>query len=185
MRRHFLSCKKRGERPIPEKQKRGRRKCACDRCASLKSACDRQRPCNTCRNGGVPCTWNRVQQEAVLAAPAQPPPPDGQASPDSTLGDSGSVPSLRGGREESGAWVPDDPAQEVVETSPESSIPPFRGRARTITSSLEKMTVPFLVNFVSKESRSIVETFGYSNAAPEPLPLELPSQSPLQTTEAS
>ncbi|KAL1615264.1 hypothetical protein SLS56_011888 [Neofusicoccum ribis] len=69
LRRHYLACKSRGDRPVPEQQRPGRRKSACDRCASFKLACDLRRPCQACESASSACTWRRVQQRAATPEP--------------------------------------------------------------------------------------------------------------------
>lgn len=186
LRRHFLSCKMRGDKPIPEKQKRGRRKCACDRCAAMKSACDRQRPCNTCKNSDAACTWDRVQGETELPRTDMPPTDLREGSEFSSA--SSELPLIpQYSQAEVETWNIDDPVGGAEPSLPDNLTYSTKIRNQTATTTFEKMSVPFLANFVSRDSRSLAEMFGYSNFAPDPPPklVEPPSQSLFQTTGTS
>lgn len=59
MRKHWKSCTIRhllGE-AIPAQQPPGRRRRACDNCASLRQACDLNSPCGTCLERSQPCSY--------------------------------------------------------------------------------------------------------------------------------
>lgn len=61
MLRHVRSCKKHpsdgGTLPEHKRQKRGRKRTACDRCIKNKRRCDGSTPCLVCESSGVQCIW--------------------------------------------------------------------------------------------------------------------------------
>ncbi|KAF2796691.1 hypothetical protein K505DRAFT_157248 [Melanomma pulvis-pyrius CBS 109.77] len=151
LRRHYKTCKSRGDHPVPGPQKRGRRKQACDRCATFKMACDRSRPCYACLSNNTACTWNRVQATVVNTQIIT----DERQRNDTALSVTPYSPES-------------SPSESNVAAPPQS--PESLSVVETPGFMLEKMPIPFLMNFVTSESRSLPETFGYSNVAPEPLP---------------
>lgn len=153
--RHHKSCRQRGDRPIPLAQPRGRRKQACDQCAATKLACDSSRPCQTCVGKDLVCSWIRVREKRpenteLLSQVVQ-----GSSTADASPYPSEASPSLL---DESADIAGDEPSPVTAHMP---HVPMF---------TLGSMPVPFLLNFVSLETRTFVDTFGYSSMAPEPLP---------------
>lgn len=63
LRRHYQSCPQRGQRQIPQRLRRGRRRQACDSCAKLKTSCDLDWPCANCLFSDKTCSYLRIQAE--------------------------------------------------------------------------------------------------------------------------
>lgn len=61
LRRHYQSCPQRGQRAIPHRLRRGRRKQACDSCARLKTSCDLDWPCENCLLSDKTCSYLRIE----------------------------------------------------------------------------------------------------------------------------
>jgi hypothetical protein len=154
--RHYKSCRQRGDCPIPSAQPRGRRKQACDQCAATKLACDSSRPCQTCAGKGHDCSWARVRERRPANTEVLSQVPQSNSTVDASPYPSEASPSLS---DESADLANEEP-------SPMAALMP---QVQTFT--LGSMPVPFLLNFVSLETKTFVDTFGYASAAPEPLPI--------------
>jgi hypothetical protein len=77
------------------------------------------------------------------------------------------------------------PFEAIGEISRETRIPsPTLEPQLRHCFALENVPVPFLFNFISLESRTLVDTFGYSSIAPEPLPI-LSSSPPTSSNQRS
>jgi hypothetical protein len=65
LRRHWKSCRARvdGGYAIPEPERGGKHKRACDSCASLRKACNGEIPCYECVQREKECTYQRLEDE--------------------------------------------------------------------------------------------------------------------------
>ena len=153
--RHYKSCRQRGDCPIPSAQPRGRRKQACDQCAATKVACDSSRPCQTCVGKDLDCSWTRVREKRPANTELL-----GQVAQGSSTADASPYPS-----EASPSLL--DESADIADDAPSPVIPPM---SYVSMFTLGGMPMPFLLNFVSLETRTFVDTFGYASMAPEPLP---------------
>lgn len=59
LRRHFQSCKWRGNNPTPSEGKKGRKRKACDACVQSRTQCDGELPCETCLHRRLKCSLSR------------------------------------------------------------------------------------------------------------------------------
>ncbi|KAI1608225.1 hypothetical protein EDD37DRAFT_186904 [Exophiala viscosa] len=71
LRRHYIRCSSRGQQPIPERLKKGKKSTACDACARSKLRCDLECPCETCLAHGYECTYVRVSHLPGQQIPLQ------------------------------------------------------------------------------------------------------------------
>lgn len=128
-----------------------------------------------------------MQEEAELMRTKEAPPIDVQGSSEPSPGGSASPLSPQDRQREADVWALEDPAAGAGASSPESLTHSTQSGDHPTIALFEKMSVPFLVNFVSADSRSMADTFGYSNAAPEApsKAIESPSPSLFQTTGSS
>jgi hypothetical protein len=72
LRRHWKSCKARvdGGHAIPERERGGKHKRACDSCANMRKACNGELPCSECAQREKKCTYKRlVEDEPLPQAP--------------------------------------------------------------------------------------------------------------------
>lgn len=58
--RHSRICRLRKPQLVPEPQRRGKKRSACDNCAKSKLSCDATFPCETCLFNHRRCTYNRL-----------------------------------------------------------------------------------------------------------------------------
>ncbi len=137
----------RGDNPIPGPQPRGRRKQACDRCATFKLACNLDQPCQSCESSNSTCSWDRVYPKD---RPAQPEPESNQR-----IVSAASSPSED---ESSELILPMAWESENHNTAPDVESHRFP---------LRNAPIPFLLNFVSSDTTSFVDAFGYCAVAPE------------------
>lgn len=130
---------------MPLQKRKGRRRQACDRCALYKSACDREKPCRTCLDSGVNCTFFRLKD---------------YNRPDEV---SNKHPSSRKVQE---VPEPISPANTPV-SSPSTVLDTIAMTPKAI----ESVPLPFLLSFATSNThRSIPYTFGFSTSPPEALP---------------
>lgn len=74
LRRHWKSCKARVDsgHAIPEPERGGKHKRACDSCASLRRACNGETPCAECAQRERQCTYQRLlDDELPLSSTSQ------------------------------------------------------------------------------------------------------------------
>jgi hypothetical protein len=69
--RHSRTCSSRGTLPVPTSLKRGKKRKACDYCASSKLSCDFDWPCETCLVNGKDCTYQRVAEDNARQSPIE------------------------------------------------------------------------------------------------------------------
>lgn len=67
LRRHWKSCKARVDsgHEIPEPERGGKHKRACDSCASLRKACNGEIPCAECTQRQRQCTYQRLLDDEL------------------------------------------------------------------------------------------------------------------------
>lgn len=67
LRRHWKSCKARveGGYEIPEPERGGKHKRACDSCASLRKACNGEMPCAECTQRAKQCAYQRLLDDEL------------------------------------------------------------------------------------------------------------------------
>ncbi|EOD43913.1 putative zinc c2h2 type domain containing protein [Neofusicoccum parvum UCRNP2] len=166
LRRHYLACKSRGDRPVPEQQRPGRRKSACDRCASFKLACDLRRPCQACESAGSPCTWRRVQQRTAV------PEPDVPTSSPSAPEDLEPAPEdLEPAAQHSRLHTSSPSAPEDLEPAPDDlqpAVPP--PRAPRLALDTADICMSFVAALCGPGRKTVPEVFGFLSVPPEPLP---------------
>lgn len=67
LRRHWKSCKARVDsgHEIPEPERGGKQKRACDSCAGLRKACNGEMPCAECTQRERQCTYQRLLDDEL------------------------------------------------------------------------------------------------------------------------
>ncbi|RAK98768.1 Zn(II)2Cys6 transcription factor domain-containing protein [Aspergillus ibericus CBS 121593] len=62
LRRHFQTCKQKGDCPAPGQAEPGRRRTACNACVEARLFCDGEYPCETCLHRGIHCSFTHIQE---------------------------------------------------------------------------------------------------------------------------
>ncbi|KAH9204676.1 hypothetical protein DL95DRAFT_376832 [Leptodontidium sp. 2 PMI_412] len=150
LRRHYKTCKLRGAFPIPTAKKRGRPREACDHCAALKLGCDSGRPCQACQDAKCVCSSERIRE---TESSNQTVPMQDLASENAVFATSPSVSTLS---------QAESPVAAVVSGSrrPPASLDPAGFRRGIVT-------MPFIINLCTLDTRTFPDAFGYSKIAPE------------------
>ncbi|KAH9207919.1 hypothetical protein DL95DRAFT_481807 [Leptodontidium sp. 2 PMI_412] len=151
LRRHYKTCTMRGANPIPQAEPRGRRKKSCNRCSTLKMACDRGRPCQACMSANASCSLAQIQDADEGQLPAMNQMVRNEIS--------AAVPSVSSGS---------SPSDMALDAAPRPLVTPTMDGSEDFP--LEKVSMPFLVNLVSPESQAFPDTFGYMSFPPEYYP---------------
>ncbi|RAL16181.1 uncharacterized protein BO97DRAFT_440714 [Aspergillus homomorphus CBS 101889] len=73
LRRHFQTCKQKGDYQVPLRRKPGRKRKACNACAECRSFCDGDFPCEACLQRGIDCSSTRIRgDDSKSNLPRQP-----------------------------------------------------------------------------------------------------------------
>lgn len=140
LRRHYKTCPRRGLAPIPTPLKKGKRRRACDGCVVSKLSCDSEQPCESCLSRGKLCTYVKLLEE----------------SPEVVRQDRVSISDLSTG--DFDQHVSSALTQSCADLT-SASAPDLKERA---PQQPKKSSISFLLNYANPETKSLTDTFGYS-----------------------